>query len=148
MFRLTLLPERKTFYAANGIYPMSTAFIKLALLFQYLRCFDKESRLRLVTIIVIVIVSLWGFAFTFIAFFPCIPVHAFWDLTIPTNGAVRWGYCSHDTTIFVETYVGHAASNMFLDLLIFALPMSLCLRPGVEKRTLKALVGLFLLGAM
>lgn len=128
---------------------MSTAFIKLALLFQYLRCFGENSpRLRLTTTIVIVIVSLWGFAYTFIAFFPCVPVRAFWDWTIPTADAVRWGYCSHDTTDFVETYIGHAASNMFLDLLVFALPMSLCLQPGVEKRTRKPLVGLFLLGAM
>lgn len=128
---------------------MSTAFVKLALLFQYLRCFDQDSpRLRLATIVAIVVVSLWGFAFTFIAFFPCFPVRAFWDLTIPSDGAVRWGYCAHDTLVFVETYVGHAASNMFLDLLVFALPISLCLRSGVETRTRKALIAIFLLGTM
>lgn len=147
--QLTGLTPQQTFYVANGIYPMSTTFIKLALLFQYLRCFDQNSlRLRRLTIIVIVIVSLWGSAFTFVAWFPCVPVRAFWDMTIPSNGAARWGYCSHHTTTYIATYVGHATSNMLLDLLVFALPMPLCLRPGVEQRTRKALIGLFLLGAM
>lgn len=49
---------------------MSTAFIKLALLFQYLRVLDRRSKLRTITILFIVIVSLWGAIFTILAWMP------------------------------------------------------------------------------
>lgn len=57
-------------WLANGIYNMSTALIKLALLFQYLRILDPRSNLYKLTAGVIVIVSLWGTIFTVLAFVP------------------------------------------------------------------------------
>lgn len=60
----------KTFYVANGIYPASTAFIKLAILFQYLRVLERDSKMRKLTVRVIVVVFLWGVVFTTLAFVP------------------------------------------------------------------------------
>lgn len=137
----------RTFYIANGAYPMSTALIKLALLFQYLRLLGRGSTARVVTIITIVVVSMWGFAFAFLAWVPCVPVRAYWNLFIPDSEATRYGYGSHDQAVFVATYLTNAATNMVLDLVTFAIPMSLWLDRSVQGKTRMALFGLFVLGA-
>ncbi|ROV90357.1 hypothetical protein VMCG_09730 [Cytospora schulzeri] len=138
----------KTFYVANGAYPMSTTFIKLALLFQYLRIFNKGSKLRIVTVITIVVVCMWGFAFCFLAWVPCIPVRAYWNWLIPDSEATRYGYGTHNPTVFVATYIANAATNMILDLVTFAIPMPLWMDRSIQGRTRMALFGLFVLGAI
>lgn len=57
-------------WMANGIYNLSTALIKLALLLQYLRILDPRSNLYKLTAGLIVVVSLWGIVFTVLAFVP------------------------------------------------------------------------------
>lgn len=136
----------KTFYVANGAYPVSTTFIKLALLFQYLRIFEKGTKLRIVTIVAIVVVCCWGFIFSFLAWIPCVPVRAYWNWFIPDSEATRYGYGSHNPTTFVATYLANAATNMILDFVTFAIPMSLWVKKGVQGKTRMALFGLFVLG--
>lgn len=58
------------FYVANGFYPVSAVLIKLALLFQYLRMLEKGSKLYTISVATIFIVSLWGIAFTILAWMP------------------------------------------------------------------------------
>lgn len=138
----------RSFYIACGTYPMCSTFIKLALLFQYLRVFHKGSRLRVVTVITIVVVCLWGFAFTFMSWVPCVPIRANWDWTIPDTQVTRWGFGSHDVDTFVATYLTHAATNVVLDLVIFAIAVPLYTEKGIQAKTRWALCGLFVLGAV
>lgn len=138
----------RLFYVANGAYPVSTTFIKLALLFQYLRFFEKGSKSRIITIITIVVVCMWGFAFAFLAWVPCVPVRAYWNWLIPDSEATRYGYGSHNQNVFVATYIVNAATNMILDLVTFAIPMSLWLDRSIQGKSRMALLGLFVLGAM
>lgn len=138
----------RTFYIANGTYPMCSTFIKLALLFQYLRLFKKGTRLRILTVITIIVVCLWGFVFTFMSWVPCVPIRAYWDWDIPDYQVTRYGFGSHDADSFVATYLTHAATNVALDLVIFTIPIPLYMEKGIQTRTRWALCGLFVLGAM
>ncbi|KUI66368.1 hypothetical protein VM1G_02383 [Cytospora mali] len=138
----------KIFYVANGAYPLSTTFIKLALLFQYLRIFEKGTKLRTVTIVAIVVVCIWGCAFTFLAWIPCVPVRAYWDWLIPDSQVTRYGYGSHNPKVFVGTYLANAATNMVLDLVTLAIPLPLWMDQGIRGKSRMALFGLFVLGAI
>lgn len=97
---------------ANASYPTSTALIKMALLFQYLRVYEKGSKTRIATIATIVVVALWGVAYSILSWVPTVPVNAYWDLTMP---ATRYAYGSIYVEPFVAVYSSHAASNMVLD---------------------------------
>ena len=138
----------RTFYIANGTYPMCSTFIKLALLFQYLRVFKKGTRLYILSAITIIVVCAWGFSFTFLSWVPSIPIQAYWDWDIPDSQVTRYGFGSHDVDTFVATYLTHAATNVALDLIIFTLPIPLYMEKGLQTRTRWALCGLFVLGAM
>lgn len=138
----------RTFYIANGTYPMCSTFIKLALLFQYLRLFKKGARLRIISIITIIVVCLWGLAFTFLSWVPCLPIRAYWDWQIPDTQVTRYGFGSHEVDTFVATYLTHAATNVALDLIIFTIPIPIYMEKGIQTRTRWALCGLFVLGAM
>lgn len=137
----------RSFYIANGAYPMCSTFIKLALLFQYLRLFNKGTRLRILTVITIIMVCAWGLVFSFLSWVPSIPVKAYWDWNIPDSQVTRYGFGSHDVKTFVATYLTHAATNVALDLIIFTIPVPLYMEKGLQTRTRWALCGLFFLGA-
>lgn len=73
MFEKTMI----CYYVTTAAYTTTTVLIKLSLLLQYLRLFRTGYR-RIVVIVMIVIVSLWGSVFSFMAWFPCFPVKGFW----------------------------------------------------------------------
>lgn len=135
----------QTFYVANAGYPMATTFIKLALLFQYLRLFDRPM-LRFITITMIAITSLWGFAYSFIAWLPTFPVRAYWDWSI--TDAVRYGFGSHDPGVFARTYISHVTSNLVLNLIVLAIPIPVYFDPEVGRRGRFGLLGLFVIGTV
>ncbi|KAH8660490.1 hypothetical protein BX600DRAFT_499645 [Xylariales sp. PMI_506] len=134
----------KSFYIPNSMYPMSTCFIKLALLIQYRRILQSTSNLHRITLVVIVITALWGFAYSFIAWVPCWPVSAYWDWS--SEAVARWGFGSHDPNVFVATYISHVASNLVLDIVVFAIPIPLYLNPELTHKSKLGLCGLFVLG--
>ncbi|TDZ78946.1 hypothetical protein C8034_v004472 [Colletotrichum sidae] len=136
----------KSFYLCNGAYPMATALIKLALLFQYLRMFEPGSKSRLITIVVIVITALWGIAYTCLAFVPCFPVYAFWDLTYQTDA--RWAFGSHDPVIFARSFESHVGINVALDIIVFAIPLNLFLQHGLRTKSRLGLLALFTMGVL
>ncbi|KAF9873324.1 hypothetical protein CkaCkLH20_09137 [Colletotrichum karsti] len=125
---------------------MSTTFIKLAILLQYLRTFDRGSKSRTLTIVMIVITSMWGIAFMFLAWIPCLPVRAYWDWEEHAIG--RWGFGSQIAEELIRTYESHATSNMLLDFIIFAIPLPLYFNKEANKRSRKGVLGLFLLGSV
>ncbi|KAK1624643.1 hypothetical protein BDP81DRAFT_464413 [Colletotrichum phormii] len=134
------------FYICNGTLPMSTSLIKIAILLQYLRTFERGSKSRIFTIVMICIVAMWGTAFIFLAWVPCIPVAAYWDWSIPYRG--RWGFGTQVAEELLRTYEAHATSNMILDFIIFAIPLPLYFNTEANKRSRKSVLGLFLLGSL
>lgn len=132
---------------------MSLMFVKLSLLTQYLRLFEENPhipltrKLRKITLVFITIASLWGLAYSFLAWVPCVPISGLWS---PNEKAVRYGYGSQNINVFVGTYISHATTNMALDLAVFGIPLcswNLLNHDGVEKKSRNALVGLYSLGA-
>jgi hypothetical protein len=123
---------------------MSTALVKLALLLQYLRIF-KENPLRLMCIIVIAFTSIWGFAYTFMAFFPCFPPQAYWHLS---STATCYAYGAATAESFYGTYSSASAINMVLDIVILAIPVPLYFRKGTPAKAKMGLLGLLLMGGL
>lgn len=136
----------QVFYVGNGSYMMSTALIKIALLLQYLRVFDRGSFAHRLSFGLLIFVSLWGLAFSIVAWFPCYPaISAYWSLKADVN---CWGFASQDPVEFRATFTAHTAMNMVLDLLVLSIPASLCFRPVVQGKTRWGLSGVLLLGAV
>ncbi|KAK1997724.1 hypothetical protein LX36DRAFT_577859 [Colletotrichum falcatum] len=132
------------FYICNGTLPTSTCFIKIAILLQYLRTFERGTKSRAFTIAVLVVTASWGAIYIFLAWVPCVPVSAYWDWTIPYRA--RWGFGSQHAEDLVWLYGVHATSNMVLDFVIFAIPLPLYFNYETNKKARKSVLGLFLLG--
>lgn len=132
----------------HACYPTATALIKLAILFQYLRLFDEtKSILRQTTLVMIGIVSLWGLAFSFINWFPAFPVSAEWDFSDTASG-VRYGFGSLDPGSVVAASLAQTSTNMVLDLIVLAIPVSYYLQPKLNWKSQASLMVLFSLGSV
>ncbi|OHE96338.1 hypothetical protein CORC01_08410 [Colletotrichum orchidophilum] len=136
----------KIFYICNGMLPTSTCLIKIAILLQYLRTFERGSKSRILTIVMICITSMWGAAFIFLAWVPCIPIAAYWDWSLPYRG--RWGFGTLVAEELIRVYEAHATSNMIIDFIIFAIPLPLYFNTEVNNKSRKGVLGLFLLGSV
>jgi hypothetical protein len=139
-------PLMQYLYVTNAAYHTTTAFVKVSLLCQYLRMFTDGPR-RITCIVVLCFVVLWGAAFSFMAWVPCLPVSGFWNrLQTPAPRCFAFGY----RTIKEAKYfiLGFASSNMFLDIVVFLIPLTEYLKPGLRRKQILAMTGLFILGAM
>jgi hypothetical protein len=123
---------------------MSTALIKVSLLFQYLRIFDKGN-MRLVCIFLLVFVGLWGTAYTLLAWFPCNPIWGYW--TWATSNTC-WAYGSIRPAEFYATYTSHAVLNMLLDFFVLAIPVPLYFRHDTMKSARMRLLALLSMGTV
>jgi hypothetical protein len=141
-------------YVTNAAYCISATFIKLAILFQFLRLFAESAaststaqyRLaRRVTIGLITISSLWGFAFSMLALFPCQPISKEWHPQKPGK-CIGWG--SKDPDMFFPMFAGHSASNMVLDMLVLLLPIPFLGMLRLAGKSRAGLITLFSLGLM
>ncbi|KAK0615354.1 hypothetical protein B0T17DRAFT_541680 [Bombardia bombarda] len=144
---LTLKPDilmgyLKRLWLANAAYTMSTALIKISLLFQYLRVFDKGVK-RHICILTMVLIALWGTGYSILAWVPCVPVAAFWDFTITEKSC--YGYGSTNVREFLGVYQSHVAVNMIFDIIVFTLPIPLYFKKNTPTKTK---LGLILLGAL
>ncbi|KAH8896470.1 hypothetical protein GQ53DRAFT_838575 [Thozetella sp. PMI_491] len=147
---LTLTPAEASgyltcFYVMNASYTTSTACIKISLLLQYTRVFDRDSRLWKVSACLVVFILLWGFTYSFLAWVPCLPVRDVWAIPRPET-AHCYAFGSNDATPFAGTFESHAAVNMILDLLVLAIPIPLYFSKGISTRMRWSLVALFLMG--
>ncbi|CAK7219473.1 hypothetical protein SCUCBS95973_003833 [Sporothrix curviconia] len=141
------------FYIGNASYVSSTAFMKLALLFQFLRVFQTgentgstgsstgqttgdvsgRSFLRRICQVLIVIVAVWGATFSFLAWVPCLPVSTYWDAVISFSQGTGGRSGSHGTCygFGISTdrtaFIAHTAINMALDICVLAVPIPLYL---------------------
>jgi hypothetical protein len=131
-------------YLGLGSFCMATIFIKLSILFQYLRIFEK-GRIRMLCLVMLIITGLWGFAFAFISWFPCFPVRAAWNKEIKGR---CYGFMSDNALEFTLALESHASTNMLLDIIILVIPMVLFRQPGLTKRQIWGMIGIFSLGAV
>lgn len=125
-------------------YPLSITFIKIAILFQYLRIFQTSSTHRVICKTLIAIVTLWGCVFSVMFWVPCIPVAAYWDLSI--TDAKCFGFGGRRLDEFMNYFVSQAVSNATLDFVIFLLPIRLYFRPGTKGHIRISLLCFFGMG--
>lgn len=81
------------------------------------------------------------------AFFPCFPPHAYWDLNFGEEGSC-YGYGSTDPDGFYATYSSASYSNMFLDIIILTIPVHLYFKSGTGLKEKLGLLGLLTMGGM
>lgn len=93
----------------------------------------------------VVFTALWGLAYGFLAWFPSIPIDAYWH---PLEPAARYGYGTPDATVFVAIYASHTATNMMLDVLVLAVAAPLFFESRIRKHSYWGLAGLFSLGVV
>lgn len=81
------------------------------------------------------------------AWFPCFPIKGFWDKQMdPPARCYAFGYRTTDEAR--ATLLAFAGSNMFLDLMIFIVPLTEFFRPNLKRQQVIALTGLFAVGFM
>ena len=131
-------------YIQNGSYHSTSFFIKISLLCQYLRLF-RTGLLRTTCWIVMALVCMWGAAYCFLAWVPCIPVNGFWDRSVDAK-CYAFGFSS--ITGAMAAFTSFAATNVALDTIIFLIPISKYFKPGLGHKEYLALTTLFTLGAM
>ncbi len=139
-----MLTVLQLMYIGNFPYPMSVAFIKIALLFQYLRIFPPGSRYRIICKWMVVIIAMWGFAFAILTWIPCSNVAAYWDFSI--TDARCWGLGSRDLHEFMSVFVSQAISTTVFDFIVFMIPISLFFKPDTQMKTRISLLCLFTVG--
>lgn len=135
----------KTFYVSNASYCTATTFIKEALLLQYLRAYGRGKSIWHFTLYTAIFTALWGFAYSFMAWFPCFPVKSFWEN--PPDAAC-YGYGSDSPTQFVGTYESHTAVNMVLDFIVLIIPIPLLFKEGSTLRQRLRIVALLAMGSV
>jgi hypothetical protein len=142
----TKMEYYKHVWSTNVTYTSSTTLIKLAILFQYLRLFDMQSKAaRSLTRILITLVAMWGTAFFFLALFSCKPIAKNWNFKL-AGTCVAWGSKNPDE--FFATWAAHAATNMIWDILVLALPVPFLKGLRVSGKTRAGLIALFTMGGM
>ncbi|KAL6710174.1 hypothetical protein ACN47E_009965 [Coniothyrium glycines] len=148
VYTLQSLPKTMMWlYITNAAYHTTTALIKISLLLQYLRLFQDGAR-KVVCLGLLLIVILWGVAFSFMAWFPCFPVSGFWNRqqASPPAKCYAFGYANvNEAKITILVFAG---TNMLLDIAIFLVPLTEYLRKDLRRKQVLAMTGLFALGSI
>ncbi|KAH7018243.1 uncharacterized protein B0I36DRAFT_388492 [Microdochium trichocladiopsis] len=133
-----------TFYISNACYNLATSFIKLALLFQFLRIFERGTIAHRAAQCLIVFTALWSVAYCFLAWFPCSPVRKIW-LGDAVPGRC-YGYGAPEPGPFVATYISHGAINVALDVLTLLVPLPLLRKASSTRADRLRVAGLLAMG--
>ncbi|KAI1841350.1 hypothetical protein JX265_013450 [Neoarthrinium moseri] len=134
-----------SFYIFNASLNLAATFIKLSLLCQYLRVFEKGTWPHRMSKVTIVLVSLWGLAYTMLAFIPCWPVADYW---YSPPDAKCWAYGAWSTEELMGTFYSHTALNMVFDIVILTIPFHLYFKPCMTLKMRIGLLALLLMGAL
>ncbi|KAF2086976.1 hypothetical protein K490DRAFT_66288 [Saccharata proteae CBS 121410] len=155
IFEYTKSPPDQDFYAfaiyckllflANVSYACSTTLIKLSILFQFRRLFDRRNHpvVNISCLVLICITIVWGLFFALVTIFGCHPIHKEWDVLVDGN-CILFG--SKVAAKFYPAYAAHTASNMCLDILILAIPIPSLATLKLRKRQKSGLIGVFSIG--
>ena len=127
-------------YLFGAAYNCSTALIKISLLLQYLRVFERGTWTYRCAQLLLVVISLWGFSFGFIAWFSCLPdPSALWKGT----GKGCYGAASANMDMVVRVIEAHAGMNFAFDILILTLAFRLLSAKEVQTTKVGMLVLIF-----
>ncbi|KAH7069965.1 hypothetical protein BKA63DRAFT_494157 [Paraphoma chrysanthemicola] len=144
----------KHIYTTNITYSASTTFIKLSILFQYLRLFaenaptmpPKNYKLaRRAVLSLITLCSIWGLTFFLLSIFPCSPVAKNWN---PFLKGTCFGWGSKEPHKFFAMFASHAASNTFLDILVLLVPLPFLRTMRLAGKSKAGFITLFTLGCI
>lgn len=131
-------------YIATATYPISSTFIKLALLMQYLRVLEGRAT-RILCKAMIILTIMAGVGFGVVTWFACIPTAAFWDMGLKAT-ATCWGFGSVKWANFRPALLSQVITTALMDLIVFLIPVRLYFQPGTPRATRLSLLGLFFLG--
>ncbi|KAK0634100.1 hypothetical protein B0T14DRAFT_599211 [Immersiella caudata] len=134
----------KAVYITMATYPLSSTFIKTALLLQYLRVLTGP-RIRLLCKAMLFIAVLLGIGFAICSWFACYPVDAFWHPDRKAD-AFCWGFGSRETNEFRHALLGQVIGTAVADFIVFVIPVRLYFQPNTPRATRLSLLGLFFLG--
>jgi hypothetical protein len=132
-------------YLVAASYNCSTALIKISLLLQYLRIFERGTWTYRLTQLLLITIAAWGCVFAFLAWFPCLPdPSSFWRMT--QEGCYAAG--SPDTNVVISWVLAHAGSNLGFDILVLMLAFRLAYRLAVSEGIQTPKAGLMFLLSM
>lgn len=130
------------FWIDAASYNSSTALIKVSLLFQYLRIFDRGTYTYRFTQFLLIFVGVWGCVFSFMAWFPCLPhIDALWK--DPARRGCYSGAAPNPATS-LKWIEAHAGFNMGFDILVLTLAFRLVFRREARSTLLGMLILLFM----
>lgn len=124
-------------------YNIATLFTKLCLLTQYIRMLEKPHPLRKLCWGFLALTCMWGTAFIILAIVPCVPVSAFWHRGTGTC----YGYGSIESSSLQSVYISQNTTNVFLDLVILAIPVPLYFQKSMPSKTRVGIGFLLFIGA-
>ncbi|EAT78609.1 hypothetical protein HBI56_172300 [Parastagonospora nodorum] len=147
IFHLDILQKTMIwFYIANSAYVTAAVCVKLSLLSQYLRIFRDGYRRR-ISLVLMILVSVWGAVFIFMAWFPCFPVSGYWDKSM-SPPAKCYGFGYRTLPEAKNTLFAFSGSNMIFDVAVFLVPLTEYFRPGLKRKQILAMTGLFAFGSI
>ncbi|PWY69041.1 integral membrane protein [Aspergillus sclerotioniger CBS 115572] len=139
---ITMIPQKNlTVYFKIGwsnsfVYTCCVAFIKLSILAVYKRLFAAKSMTISVNIVGTIVI-LWALSVSIAGVLNCVPVHKFWDRTVP-------GHCV-DT---VSYYYGQQIPNILTDVVLLVMPLKSVWALPISKAQRLLLSGVFLVGIL
>jgi hypothetical protein len=124
----------KAVYITIPLYNVSLTFVKISVLFQYLRIFPTRNvkRICYVQLVIVIIYGLWA---TLSAIFFCIPIASFWDVNVK-------GKCLPNGLIWFI----NAGINIATDIMIVIIPAPLIKRLQLSTRQKISLYLVFMVG--
>ena len=128
-------------WVASTFYDIGITFVKLSALAFYYRIFGDVPNFRIALIVTGTLCLLWFPIALLTGFFTCSPFHDGWAITTPGN-AGRGRKCLNNDDVFVGT----AAANVALDLVILVLPHFQLWRLQLGKHKKWGLALIFLSG--
>jgi uncharacterized membrane protein len=106
----------------GATYPTSTALIKISLLLQYLRIFERGTKIYRFTCFMLVVMAIWGVFWCFTGSFICLPnPAAFWNGT--GKGCYMGG--SPNMATVERTVETHSGFNVLQDFIVLSIPLRL-----------------------
>ena len=124
------------FYISEQLYGLSVTVIKASILLFYRRLFSTVQ-FRTWTTVVLIFVGVWLITNNVAAAVQCLPVQKAWEFDLP-------GHCVNPMTLVI----GIQVPNVFLDVVILALPMPMVYRLQLSRTKRLRVAAIFLLGGL
>ncbi len=116
------------------VYNASQILTKMSFLFQYRRIFQEGGRTRLVSLVLIIFLGVWGVVQEILVCFSCVPISVF----IPSQAAV----CIESLIVWYLTSI----MNIITDFIVFLVPMPAVRTLQLPRRQKIIVIGIFCLG--